>query len=104
MGLGAYLSTVSETEHYDAEKKREEKEVVEKPHEEAEEIYEILTAYGVSREAVAPFVEALKYNPDMWVKVCLVPHVAAPRERESARSVDGAIFANVNKTTVYDGL
>lgn len=72
MGFGAYLATVSEKDHYDTEMTHEEKEVVEKPQDEAEKIYSILTSYGVSREDTAPFVTALQHNPDMWVKVCSV--------------------------------
>jgi len=70
MGLGAYLAAVTERDHYIAEEKRERDEVATKPEAEKEEIYEILTRYGVSREAITPLVSALEANVEEWVKVC----------------------------------
>jgi hypothetical protein len=69
MGLGAYLATVSDTQHYDTERRREEKELQECPEEETEEIYRILGAYGPDRKDVAPYVVALKENPEQWIQV-----------------------------------
>src|SRR6202451_3928772 len=51
MGLGGYLASRGDSEHFAAEKRREEREVVERPEDEAAEIYEIFDQYGVSREA-----------------------------------------------------
>ena len=48
MGLGGYLAGQTEIEHYEGEQKREEMEVKEIPHKEAEEVKEILAAYGIS--------------------------------------------------------
>ena len=40
MGLGGYLAAKSDCEHYESEKRREESEVIEKPHTEAAEVAE----------------------------------------------------------------
>lgn len=69
MGLGAYLASVTEKHHYDAEERRERQEVLEKPAAEEEEIFDIFDQYGVSRDASRHVVEALKVNEDMWVQV-----------------------------------
>ncbi|KAK6440138.1 Protein ccc1 [Oleoguttula sp. CCFEE 5521] len=68
MGLGAYLAGVTDKKHYEVERAREVQEVRETPHEEEEEIFELLGRYGVGREASAGVVESLKSNEDMWVK------------------------------------
>lgn len=69
MGLGAYLATVADEQHYATERIREEKELQECPNEETEEIYRILCAYGSERSEVAPFVNALKKDPEQWIQV-----------------------------------
>jgi VIT1/CCC1 family predicted Fe2+/Mn2+ transporter len=67
MGLGGYLAARGDREHYDSEKLREEREVVERTHDEEEEIYEIFENYGVTREEATPVLGALKRNPPAWV-------------------------------------
>lgn len=67
MGLGGYLAARGDAEHYASEKKREEREVVERTRDEEEEIYEIFQQYSVPRENAAPVLEALKQNPAAWV-------------------------------------
>jgi VIT1/CCC1 family predicted Fe2+/Mn2+ transporter len=67
MGLGGYLAGQSELEHYDSERLREAKEVVEVPEREIEEIYEIFDEYKVTKEALHPLIEHLKANPEIWV-------------------------------------
>jgi hypothetical protein len=69
MGLGAYLAAVTERDHYLAEEKREQEEIENTPEEEKEEIYEIMRAYGVKREATKPLVDALASNSEQWVRV-----------------------------------
>jgi VIT1/CCC1 family predicted Fe2+/Mn2+ transporter len=70
MGLGAYLAAVTERDHYLNEEKREQAEVVEKPEDEKEEIYEIMQEYGIDRNATKPLVDQLATNPAQWVRVC----------------------------------
>ncbi len=67
MGLGGYLASRGDSEHYNSERRREEMEVVERPKDEEEEIYEIFSAYGVSREAASPVLRSLQANPPAYV-------------------------------------
>jgi len=67
MGLGGYLAAHGDAEHYRNERLREEREVVEVPHKEEEEIAEIFEEYGVSRVESQPVLDALKRNPKAWV-------------------------------------
>ena len=67
MGLGGYLASRGDSEHYASERRREEMEVVERPRDEEEEIYEIFSAYGVSREAATPVLHSLQANPPAYV-------------------------------------
>src|ERR1700687_1962000 len=67
MGLGGYLAARSDAEHYESERLREEREVEEIPHEEAREVQEVFTNYGLTREEAAPVIEALTKKPKEWV-------------------------------------
>jgi vacuolar iron transporter family protein len=67
MGLGGYLAARSDAEHYESERRREQREVHDKPQAEAAEVFEVLESYGVKREAALPLVEALQRNPEGWV-------------------------------------
>ncbi|MBS1801426.1 MAG: VIT1/CCC1 transporter family protein [Acidobacteria bacterium] len=67
MGLGGYLAARGDAEHYASERLREEHEIVEKTHDEEEEIYEIFQQYDVPRANAAPVIDALKENPRAWV-------------------------------------
>jgi VIT1/CCC1 family predicted Fe2+/Mn2+ transporter len=67
MGLGGYLAARGDAEHYASELVREQTEIVTRPQDEAEEIYEIFEQYSVSREAATPVLEALQQNPVAYV-------------------------------------
>lgn len=67
MGLGGYLASRGDSEHYASERRREESEVVHRPKDEEEEIYEIFSAYGVSRDAATPVLRSLQANPPAYV-------------------------------------
>jgi VIT1/CCC1 family predicted Fe2+/Mn2+ transporter len=67
MGLGGYLASRGDTEHFESERRREELEVVERPADEEAEIYEIFEEYGVSREAATPVLRSLQANPPAYV-------------------------------------
>lgn len=67
MGLGGYLAAKSDADHYHAEMRREEQEVIEKPREEMKEVADILREYGMSDEHIRPAVEAMSQNPREWV-------------------------------------
>lgn len=67
MGLGGYLAARGDAEHYVSERRREEREIVERTQDEEEEIYEIFEQYSVDRASAAPVLAALKKNPTQWV-------------------------------------
>ncbi len=67
MGLGGYLAARGDAEHYTSELQREQTEVVTRPDDEAEEIYNIFSRYSVSREAAKPVLQALQANPPAYV-------------------------------------
>jgi VIT1/CCC1 family predicted Fe2+/Mn2+ transporter len=67
MGLGGYLAARSDAEHYASERLREEREVAEIPHEEAREVQEVFTSYGLNREEATHVVDALTKKPKEWV-------------------------------------
>jgi len=67
MGLGGYLAARSDAEHYESERKREEREVKEIPDEEAREVQNVFTDYGLTRDEAAPVVQALTKKPKEWV-------------------------------------
>src|SRR6188768_2468658 len=67
MGLGGYLAARSDAEHYESERRREWREVEQKPEAERKEVVEILQTYGVSAEEAAPVVEALARRPEAWI-------------------------------------
>ena len=69
MGLGAYLAAVTDADHYKAEEARERAEVREKPQAEEQEIYDIMAVYGIGKAETTPIIDALKRDPDMWIKV-----------------------------------
>ena len=67
MGLGGYLATQSEAQHYDRERVREQTEIREKPDFEAAEVEAALMGYGLSRELATPMVADLRSRPESWV-------------------------------------
>jgi VIT1/CCC1 family predicted Fe2+/Mn2+ transporter len=67
MGLGGYLAGRSDAEHYASERRREEREVVEKTEAEREEVRVVFRAFGLAEDAIAPVVAALEAKPRAWV-------------------------------------
>ncbi|HZD32568.1 MAG TPA: VIT1/CCC1 transporter family protein [Candidatus Angelobacter sp.] len=67
MGLGGYLAARSDAEHYASERLREEREVEEIPDEEAREVQNVFTDYGLSRNEASQVVESLTKKPKEWV-------------------------------------
>jgi vacuolar iron transporter family protein len=67
MGLGGYLASRSETEHFASEQRREEKEVRSVPDVEAREVEQVFEAYGLTAAESAPVVDALRRRPEAWV-------------------------------------
>lgn len=67
MGLGGYLAARSDAEHYASERRREEREVVEKADAERAEVDSILGEYGIPVADRAGVVQALATRPAQWV-------------------------------------
>lgn len=67
MGLGGYLAARSDAEHYQSERIREEREVVELPHMEREEVAQMFEGYGLSAEHIEPILKAFDSNHKAWV-------------------------------------
>jgi vacuolar iron transporter family protein len=89
MGLGGYLAARGDAEHYANERIREEREIVERTHDEEEEIYEIFEEYGVTRGESDTVLAALKRNPKAWVDFMMrfelgLEEPASHRARQSA--------------------
>jgi len=98
MGLGGYLAARGDVEHYASELKREEREIIERVHDEEEEIYEIFEQYSVDREAATPVLEALKRNPKAWVDFMMrfelgLEEPAANRAHRSALTIAASYVA-----------
>src|SRR5438105_1750575 len=67
MGLGGYLAAHSDAEHYEQERLREQREIVEVPDEEKAEVSRVFQSYGMTAEESRPVVEALSMRPNAWI-------------------------------------
>jgi VIT1/CCC1 family predicted Fe2+/Mn2+ transporter len=95
MGLGGYLAAKSDADHYASELLREEREVEEIPEEEAREVLEVFTSYGLTVAESIPIVDSLRQRPRQWVDFMMrfelgleEPHPA--RALRSALTIAGA--------------
>jgi VIT1/CCC1 family predicted Fe2+/Mn2+ transporter len=98
MGLGGYLAARGDAEHYASELLREQREIIERTHDEEEEIYEIFEQYSVDRAAATPVLEALKRNPTAWVDFMMrfelgLEEPAPSRAHRSALTIAGSYIA-----------
>jgi VIT1/CCC1 family predicted Fe2+/Mn2+ transporter len=98
MGLGGYLAGKSACEHYDSERAREEREVVEKPEAEVREVEEVFAAYGLTQEQTRPVIEAFKRDPKAWVDFMMrfelgLEQPDPSRALKSALTIAGAYVA-----------
>jgi len=67
MGLGGFLATRSDAEHYEQELLREKREVETIPDAEAKEVADIFQFYGLTQEECQPVVDALRRKSKAWV-------------------------------------
>jgi vacuolar iron transporter family protein len=67
MGLGGYLSTLNDVQHYEVERKREVRETEEVPDQERQEVHDILIDFGLEEENANTVTEALSQDQDRWV-------------------------------------
>ena len=66
MGLGGYLAAKSEAEHYYKELAREEREIIELPQNEEQEVADFFLSYGLEEAEYRGVVEGLKKRPTAW--------------------------------------
>src|SRR4051812_45118067 len=98
MGLGGYLAARTDAEHYRSERLREEREIVELPERETEEVAEIFRGYGLAEGELAPVVAAIRAEPKRWVDFMMKFELGleAPdpsRARNSALTIAAAYVA-----------
>ena len=67
MGLGGYLAARGDADHYAAERRREEQEIIEIPEEEKHEVAQVFAAYGLTQTQTVAITQALGANPKAWV-------------------------------------
>jgi len=67
MGLGGYLATKSDNDHYLSEKQREHLEVKEMEQTELEEVSEIFKDYGLNEVEIEPILKNFQSKPDKWI-------------------------------------
>jgi VIT1/CCC1 family predicted Fe2+/Mn2+ transporter len=71
MAVGDYLSSKSEKEYYDIEKRRETWEVKHNPKGEEDEMLEIYKKKGLNRKDSKSLVNILKKNKKLWVETMM---------------------------------
>jgi vacuolar iron transporter family protein len=67
MGLGGYLAARTEAEHYANERQNEERECVEIPEKERDEVADVFRSYGMTEEAIRPVVAAISSDRRRWI-------------------------------------
>jgi vacuolar iron transporter family protein len=67
MGLGGYLAGKTESDHYNAELRREYDEVEHVPEKEKEEVKEFFAGLGLSKDVQEQAVEEMTKDKDTWV-------------------------------------
>jgi vacuolar iron transporter family protein len=67
MGLGGYLASKTDTEHYEAELGREQFEIEKHREEEVREVEEILRGYGLEGEGLKAAVTSITSDPQRFV-------------------------------------
>ena len=67
MGLGGFLASRGDAEHYRHERAREQEEILRIPEAEAREVRDIFASYGLSEDESATVVASLRQRPEDWV-------------------------------------
>jgi len=98
MGLGGYLAARGDAEHYAAERKREEEEIVTLPEVEAQEVQDIFKTYGLTEAESASVVTSLRQRPQDWVDFMMrfelgLEEPDPKRALTSAATIAGAYIA-----------
>jgi vacuolar iron transporter family protein len=95
MGLGGYLAARSDAEHYASERRREEREIVERVEDERHEVLEILESYGLTRAESTPILTAFEAKPKVWVD-WMMRFELGLEEPEPGRAVRSAVTIAVS--------
>ncbi len=95
MGLGGYLAARSDAEHYASERRREEREIVERVDDERHEVLEILESYGLTRAESTPILTAFEAKPKVWVD-WMMRFELGLEEPEPGRAVRSAVTIAVS--------
>src|SRR5437868_11018899 len=93
MGLGGYLAAKSDAEHYAAEQKREQQEVIDKPREEMQEVADILRTYGMDEEHIPPAVEAMRKQPKQWIDFMMRFELGLEKPDPKRARISAAVIA-----------
>lgn len=83
MAIGDYLSTKSENEYYEIERKRESWEVKNNPKGEEEEMLEIYKKKGLSKKDSKELLKILKRNKKFWIDTMMNDELGLQRPKES---------------------
>ncbi|MFY9584512.1 MAG: VIT1/CCC1 transporter family protein [Candidatus Acidiferrales bacterium] len=88
MGLGGYLAARTDIEHYSSEREREDRETLELPDQEVEEVAKVFREYGLSEAQMAPVVTAICADQTRWVDFMMRFELGleAPDPRRARRS------------------
>ncbi len=89
MGLGGYLAAQSDADVYHNELVREQREVIDMPEKEKEEVAEIFRAYGLSDTEISPVLDKFEKEPAMWVKF-MMAHELFLHEPDPKQAVKSA--------------
>ena len=93
MGLGGYLAAKSDADHYAAERRREQQEVIEMPREEMNEVADIFRDYGVADEHIEPVVEAMRQRPKQWVDFMMRFELGLEKPNPKRARISAAVIA-----------
>lgn len=66
MGLGGHLAAKTDRQHYETELMREEREIIEFPEIEKQEVASILEDFGLEKQFVPSVLQAFENNPEKW--------------------------------------
>jgi VIT1/CCC1 family predicted Fe2+/Mn2+ transporter len=66
MGLGGYLASRGDAEHYASELAREQREIKEMREHEEDEVVEVFAEYGLTRAQIQPVIDAFHERPEQW--------------------------------------
>jgi vacuolar iron transporter family protein len=98
MGLGGYLAAKTDAEHYATERATEERETIEIPEQEAEEVAHVFRSYGLDEATVGTVVRAIRSERQQWVDFMMkfelgLEEPDPKRAGRSALTIAGAYIA-----------